>query len=218
MSDSQKAPEKDLLQERDLKLWLLSQADDEDAISELLRLYKGLVRSVAQPFFLQGGEKDDLLQEGMIGLLQAIQQYDPGQNTAFRTFARLVIQRSMLDAVRSASRKSHDPLNRSISLETEISDAESDSQIVLADMLEDDSPAPDQEVISTEQLEAFLAFMQNNLSELEQGVVKGLRLGMSYQEIAVNLGRSTKSVDNAIQRLRSKLRDYGKAEGNEFSQ
>ena len=60
--------------------------------------------------------------------------------------------------------------------------------------------------------------MQNNLSELEQGVVKGLRLGMSYQEIAVNLGRSTKSVDNAIQRLRSKLRDYGKAEGNEFSQ
>ena len=116
MSDSQKAPEKDLLQERDLKLWLLSQADDEDAISELLRLYKGLVRSVAQPFFLQGGEKDDLLQEGMIGLLQAIQQYDPGQNTAFRTFARLVIQRSMLDAVRSASRKSHDPLYRSISL------------------------------------------------------------------------------------------------------
>ena len=218
MSDSQKAPEKDLLQERDLKLWLLSQADDEDAISDLLRLYKGLVRSVAQPFFLQGGEKDDLLQEGMIGLLQAIQQYDPGQNTAFRTFARLVIQRSMLDAVRSASRKSHDPLNRSISLETEISDAESDSQIVLADMLEDDSPAPDQEVISTEQLEAFLAFMQNNLSELELGVVKGLRLGMSYQEIAVNLGRSTKSVDNAIQRLRSKLRDYGKAEGNEFSQ
>ena len=218
MSDSQKAPEKDLLQERDLKLWLLSQADDEDAISELLRLYKGLVRSVAQPFFLQGGEKDDLLQEGMIGLLQAIQQYDPGQNTAFRTFARLVIQRSMLDAVRSASRKSHDPLNRSISLETEISDAESDSQIVLADMLEDDSPAPDQEVISTDQNEALLAFKQNTLRELEQGVVKGLRLGMSYQEIAVNLGRSTKSVDNAIQRLRSKLRDYGKAEGNEFSQ
>jgi len=73
-------------------------------------------------------------------------------------------------------------------------------------------------VISTEQLEAFLAFMQNNLSELELGVVKGLRLGMSYQEIAESLGRSNKSVDNAVQRLRAKLRDYGKAEGNEFSQ
>ncbi|NLW53845.1 MAG: sigma-70 family RNA polymerase sigma factor [Clostridiaceae bacterium] len=206
------------IQERDLKLWLLSQADDEEATSELLRLYKGLVRSVAQPFFLQGGEKDDLLQEGMIGLLQAIQQYDPHQNASFRTFARLVIQRSMLDAVRSASRKRHEPLNLSISLEAEIGDTESDSGIVLADLLEDDAPAPDQEVISTEQLEAFLAFMQNNLSELELGVVKGLRLGMSYQEIAESLGRSNKSVDNAVQRLRAKLRDYGKAEGNEFSQ
>ena len=217
MAAKPEAPERDLIQERDLKLWLLSQTDDEDAVSELLRLYKGLVRSVAQPFFLQGGEKDDLLQEGMIGLLQAIQQYDPDQNTTFRSFARLLIQRSMLDAVRSASRKGHEPLNRSISLETEISDAESDSQLFLADMLEDDAPAPDQEVISAEQLEAFLAFMQNNLSGLELGVAKGLRLGLSYQEIAESLGRSSKSVDNAVQRLRAKLKDYGKAEGHEFS-
>lgn len=205
----------DKIQERDLKLWRLSKADDEDATAELLRLYKGLVRSVAQPFFLQGGEKDDLLQEGMIGLLQAIQQYDPEQNIKFRSFARLVIQRSMLDAVRSASRRRHEPLNRSISLETEISDSESDSQLVLADTLEDDAPPPDQELISMEQLEGFLAFMQNNLSELELDVVSGLRLGLSYQEIAERLGRSTKSVDNAIQRLRAKIKDYRKEEGHD---
>lgn len=207
----------DKIQERDLKLWRLSKADDEDATAELLRLYKGLVRSVAQPFFLQGGEKDDLLQEGMIGLLQAIQQYDPEQNTKFRSFAHLVIQRSMLDAVRSASRRRHEPLNRSISLETEISDSESDSQLVLADTLEDDAPPPDQELISMEQLEGFLAFMQNNLSELELDVVSGLRLGLSYQEIAERLGRSTKSVDNAIQRLRAKIKDYRKEEGHDSS-
>ncbi len=205
----------DKIQERDLKLWRLSKADDEDATAELLRLYKGLVRSVAQPFFLQGGEKDDLLQEGMIGLLQAIQQYDPEQNTKFRSFAHLVIQRSMLDAARSASRRRHEPLNRSISLETEISDSESDSQLVLADTLEDDAPPPDQELISMEQLEGFLAFMQNNLSELELDVVAGLRLGLSYQEIAERLGRSTKSVDNAIQRLRAKIKDYRKEEGHD---
>lgn len=207
----------DKIQERDLKLWRLSKADDEDATAELLRLYKGLVRSVAQPFFLQGGEKDDLLQEGMIGLLQAIQQYDPAQNTKFRSFARLVIQRSMLDAVRSASRRRHEPLNRSISLETEVTDSESDSQLVLADTLEDDAPPPDHELISMEQLEGFLAFMQNNLSELELDVVAGLRLGLTYQEIAERLGRSTKSVDNAIQRLRAKIKDYRKEEGHDSS-
>ncbi|MDD4542123.1 MAG: sigma factor-like helix-turn-helix DNA-binding protein, partial [Eubacteriales bacterium] len=82
----------------------------------------------------------------------------------------------------------------------------------------DDAPAPDQEVISSEQLEAFLAFMQNNLSELELDVVTGLRLGLSYREIARSLGRSTKSVDNAIQRLRAKLKDYGRAENNDVPQ
>lgn len=218
MSDKSEPQKKELIQERDLELWRLSKAEDKEATAELLRLYKGLVRSVARPFFLQGGEKDDLLQEGMIGLLQAIQQYDPDQSTKFRTFARLVIQRSMLDAVRSASRKRHEPLNRSISLETEITHGESNSQFVLADTLEDDAPAPDQEVISMEQLEAFLAFMQDNLSELELDVVAGLRLGLTYQEIARNLGRSTKSVDNAIQRLRAKLKDYGRAEDDEVSQ
>lgn len=218
MSDKPNPQERDPIQERDLRLWHLSRSDDEEATAELLRLYKGLVRSVAQPFFIQGGDNDDLLQEGMIGLLQAIQQYDPNQNTKFRTFVRLVIQRSMLDAVRSASRKRHEPLNLSISLDTEISDKDSDLQVVLADTLEDDAPAPDQEVISSEQLEAFLAFMQNNLSELELDVVAGLRLGLSYREIARSLGRSTKSVDNAIQRLRAKLKDYGRAENNDVPQ
>ena len=208
MTDKSDSKKKDSIQERDLELFRRSNAGDKEATAELLRLYKNLVRSVAQPFFLQGGEKDDLLQEGMIGLLQAIQQYDPEQKTKFRYFARLVIQRSMLDAVRSASRRRHEPLNRSVSLETEITDQDSDSQILLADTLQDDAPAPDQKVISAEELEAFLAFMQDNLSTLELEVVSGLQLGLTYREIARELGRSTKSIDNAIQRLRAKLKGY----------
>ena len=143
-----------------------------------------------------------------IRISEAIQQYDPEQSTKFRYFARLVIQRSMLDAVRSASRRRHEPLNRSVSLETEITDQNSDSQILLADTLQDDAPAPDQKVISAEELEAFLAFMQDNLSTLELEVVSGLQLGLTYREIARELGRSTKSIDNAIQRLRAKLKGY----------
>ncbi len=208
MTDKSDSKKKDSIQERDLELLRRSNAGDKEATAELLRLYKNLVRSVARPFFLQGGEKDDLLQEGMIGLLQAIQQYDPEQKTKFRYFARLVIQRSMLDAVRSASRRRHEPLNRSVSLETEITDQDSDSQILLADTLQDDAPAPDQKVISAEELEAFLAFMQDNLSTLELEVVSGLQLGLTYREIARKLGRSTKSIDNAIQRLRAKLKGY----------
>lgn len=196
---------------RDLDLVRRAQNGDDEAVSRLLRLHKGLVRHRARALFLQGGDGDDLIQEGMIGLYDAICRFDPDRGASFSTFAGLCVRRAMLDAVRTASRKRHDPLNTSLSLDMSANDDDTD-ETPLGDLLEDEAPSPAQRLISREQLEGFLAFMQNNLTDLERTVAKGLLEGKTYADIARELDRSAKSVDNAVQRLRRKIRAHSEEE------
>ncbi|MBO5551440.1 MAG: sigma-70 family RNA polymerase sigma factor [Lachnospiraceae bacterium] len=183
---------------------------EASGIDELLERYKNVVRSIASTMYLIGGENEDLIQEGMIGLFKAVQEYDPGRDASFGTFARLCITRHIYSAVKASGRKKHIPLNTYVSLYEEKNDDDEGGRTVeVQDMLRaSDATEPEQVVLSNEKSEELERAIEQELSPLERNVLELYVTGMSYSDIADVLGKNEKAMDNAIQRIRGKLKKY----------
>ncbi|MDR0862607.1 MAG: sigma-70 family RNA polymerase sigma factor [Oscillospiraceae bacterium] len=173
---------------------LISEQEEE----ELIRRYAYIVRACARPYFLVGGDSEDLFQEGMLGLLSAARTYDPNRGTKFSTYAEYCVKRRIVSAVRSAARLKHLPLSNYVSLESPVLD-EYDSQS--AYYLRE----PEEFVIASERIHEIADRLNVGLSALESTVLGMFLDGHSYDEMACALGKPYKSVDNAVQRIRKKL-------------
>lgn len=179
-------------------------AQGEPGAEEALVLrYARLVRVCARPFFLAGGDSEDLIQEGMLGLLSAIREFKPDRGARFRTFAELCVRRRIISVVRAAAGGKHTPLNDSVSLDPPFILANQD--FISFGMARHHQGNPEDVVIHQENLSALEAAIQKNLTGLEAQVLRRYLSGLSYAEIAEEVERSTKSVDNAVQRIRRKI-------------
>lgn len=170
--------------------------------------YKNLVRKKAKSMYILGADNDDLIQEGMIGLFKAVRDYDPGRDASFYTFADLCISRQMYNAVQASRREKHTPLNTYVSLYTDMAEAGSDGNStelvnVIASAAESN---PEQLMIDRENVADIEAIIEKELSSFEKQVLDLYITGMSYSQIARVLSRDAKSTDNALQRLKAKLR------------
>ena len=176
-------------------------AGESGVMDFLLEKYKYLVRKKANAVFLLGGDTDDLVQEGMIGLFKAVRDFDRSQGS-FYYFADLCIGRQIYHAIEAASRKKHGPLNSYISLSEDASDT---SGVPLAESISWREDNPEQILIERENVEQFLEEIRSNLSPLEQKVLTDYLDGMNYRQIAENCIKPEKSIDNALQRIKSKV-------------
>ena len=182
---------------------LLSCVISGDRVAEeiLAERYMRLVRSCARPLFLAGGDSEDLIQEGMFGLLSAMRQYDPDSGNSFRTFAEHCIRMRLYSAIKSASRLKHLPLNDGVSLE-QLSE---DSSLQVSAIPDAIRRNPEDLVLARERTEELYSELALCLSGLEKNVLSLYLEGLSYREIAFRLGKQEKSIDNAVQRIRRKL-------------
>ena len=189
----------------DLNLVVAAQAGDQNASCELVRRYRGLIRYKARAYYLVGADRDDIIQEGMIGLFKAIRDYDPTRQASFHSFAELCVTRQIITAVKSATRRKHSPLNSYISLSRSTS-MEEDGERLLSDILAAKEICdPAEIVVSAWETNFIRTGMADSLSMFESQVLRLYTNGRSYQEIADRLGRHTKAVDNALQRVKRKL-------------
>ncbi len=180
---------------------------DPEALEYLIKKYKNFVRAKARSYFLIGADKEDIIQEGMIGLYKAIRDYNQDKLTSFRAFAELCITRQIITAIKTATRQKHIPLNSYVSLNKPIYDEESDR--TLLDVLTGAKITdPEELIISREELQSIESKIVEILSDLEWEVLMSYLQGKSYQEIAVDLNRHVKSIDNALQRVKRKLERY----------
>lgn len=186
-------------------------AQDEKAADFLLVKYKPLVRARASTYYLIGGDRDDLIQEGMLGLFKAIRDYQPGKSN-FLAFADLCITRQILSAVKAATRKKHGPLNSALSLQSAMEEGSRSLQESVAPGQSND---PQEMLIARQRYEAVIAGLQAVLSKTESQALALYASGLSYQEIAKALGRSEKSVDNALHRAKVKLGDLRSMDADE---
>lgn len=188
----------------DSALQKLAADGDSYAEEELVSRYMRLVRICARPLFLAGGESEDLIQEGMFGLLSAVRQYNNEHNASFKTFAEWCIRNRLRSAVKSASSLKHDPLNNRVPLESILSDESQTQAVACAELFQ---KSPEEQVLArenkkyTEQLYLSLVSM---LSKYEKAVLTYYLEGLSYKEIAKLTSKGDKAVDNAIQRIRRK--------------
>ncbi len=198
-------PDYDLLS--DEQLVELSGKGDVMATECILARYKNLVRSRARMYFLAGADKEDLIQEGMIGLFKAIRDFDEKRPASFSGFAELCIKRQILTAVKTATRQKHMPLNSYVSLNNPVHD--SDAEGYLADVLPGgEETDPEHLFIVRENAEFLNERMEELLSTLEKSVLALYLEGKSYQEISKILNKNPKSIDNALQRVKKKMEKY----------
>ena len=184
----------------DEALCRLIREQDRPAEEVLAARYHRVVRSCARPYFLAGGDSEDLIQEGMFGLIRAIREYDGAKAASFRTFAEVCIRNRLISALRAASRDKHSPLNQSVPLDTPFFDGNS----YPFGALRASSADPEELIIDRDRVAEALESTRKQLSEFEAKIL-GLYLdGLSCQEIAKAVGKSPKSVDNAVQRVRRK--------------
>ena len=181
----------------DEELCLNVSQGNSQAETELVCRYGWLVRACARPLFLAGGDSEDLIQEGMLGLLAAIRSFDSGRDAAFRTFAEICIRSRLHSAVRAAQGGKHAPLNHSVSYEPPLFDGTNAYLFSSAE-------SPEDVVIGREELRERLEALKGRLSKFEAQILPPYLDGLSCGEIAQRVGRSQKSVDNAIQRIRRK--------------
>ncbi len=181
-----------------------AQAGEKHASEFLLYKYRGLVRTKVRSYFLMGAEKDDLVQIGMIGLWQAINDYRSDKEISFLSFARICIERHVITAIKTATRQKQAPLNSSVSLEYPAED--SDSEWSLADVLSSsENVDPEDLLIRREDSRRMSTMLRRMLSDFEWFVLAGYQMGKSYREIAADLHCNTKSVDNALARIKRKV-------------
>ena len=198
----------------DEELALLAQQGDDAALEYLLNKYKNFVRSKARSYFLIGADHEDIVQEGMIGLYKAIRDFKPEKLSSFRAFAELCITRQIITAIKTATRQKHIPLNSYVSLNKPIYDDESDR--TLLDVITEGRVAnPEDMLISQEDGGLIEDKIGQMLSSLEREVLSAYLDGKSYQEIAQELDRHVKSIDNALQRVKRKLEKFLAENGGE---
>lgn len=180
----------------------LAQQGDDCALSYLLDKYKESVRHKSRSFYLVGGEPEDVVQEGMIGLFKAVRDYNPEKNASFKTFAELCITRHIISAVKSATRQKHVPLNYYVSLNKGDSSCYYEATALCA------NADPEQLIIEQENVAVMECGIDQMLSSLEARVLMYHLQGINYNRIAQMLGRTPKSVDNALQRIKRKIENY----------
>lgn len=188
----------------DEQVAVLAQKGDGLALEYLLNKYKNFVRIKARSYFLVGADHEDIVQEGMIGLFKAVRDFNPEKLTSFRAFAELCITRQIITAIKTATRQKHIPLNSYVSLNKPLFDDESD-RTLLDVIMEGKNTNPEDLLISQEDFVHIRDKMEEVLSPLEQQVLAAYLDGKSYQEIAGELNRHVKSIDNALQRVKRKL-------------
>ncbi|WP_270578174.1 RNA polymerase sporulation sigma factor SigH [Caldibacillus thermoamylovorans] len=180
---------------------------DSEALDFLIHKYRQFVRAKARSYFLIGADREDIVQEGMIGLFKAIRDYKDDKSSSFKAFAELCITRQIITAIKTATRQKHIPLNSYVSLDKPVYDEESDR--TLMDMLtETKSLDPEELIINQEEFDHIEIKMAELLSDLEREVLALYLDGQSYQEISGELNRHVKSIDNALQRVKRKLEKY----------
>ncbi len=196
----------------DTQLVALAKSGDLDAEEHLIRKYKDLVKSKSQFYYIIGADGDDVMQEGMIGLFKAIHSFRPDNGAAFRTFADMCISRQIISAIRTASRKKHEPLNESVSLSDPAavgnSGSPNEAGVTLQEILRaNHEMEPEQELMMKSLLEQISNNEDNVFSTFELQVWELYSRGRNYREIAADLGKTPKAVDNAIQRTKKKIMD-----------
>lgn len=188
----------------DEELSVLAVNGNEAAAEYLIKEYKELVKSKASLYFMLGGDRDDIVQEGMIGIFKAIMNYDSSKGASFKTFADLCVNRQIITAIKTAGRQKHSPLNQSISLDKPIS--EEDLSYTLGETLAAGTDTDPEEVLLMGEMAGILFSRRDSfLSDFERFVLGEIIKGKTYRDIASEQGKSDKSVDNAIQRIRRKL-------------
>jgi RNA polymerase sporulation-specific sigma factor len=185
----------------------MAQMGENEAQEYLINKYKNFVRAKARSYFLIGADKEDIIQEGMIGLYKAIRDFKGDKLSSFRAFAELCVTRQIITAIKTATRQKHIPLNSYVSLNKPIYDEDSDRtllDVISGSQITD----PEELIISREEFDDIEEKMCEILSSLEWEVLMSYLEGKSYQEIAVDLKRHVKSIDNALQRVKRKLEKY----------
>jgi RNA polymerase sporulation-specific sigma factor len=189
----------------DAYLVALAKRGSADAYERIIKRYRGFVRLKASSYFLLGGDPEDLIQEGLVGLYKAIRDFRSDRESSFRNFAELCITRQIITAVKTASRNKHAPLNQYVSF-AQTPAAAGESETTLEEILPGPSSEdPAQRVIATEELQALVACMSSVLSDLESRVLSLYLDGHSYEAIGERLECDTKTVDNALQRVKRKV-------------
>jgi RNA polymerase sporulation-specific sigma factor len=184
----------------------LAKQGNPDAYDRLVRRYYGFVRLKASSYFLAGGDSDDLIQEGLVGLYKAIRDYRTDRESSFRNFAELCITRQIITAVKTATRNKHTPLNQYLSFSSSPSSAAGEGEPTLDEVIPGPSVNdPVNQVISSEELQALVACLSTVLSELESRVLSLYLDGHSYEDVGKRLDCDTKTVDNALQRVKRKV-------------
>jgi RNA polymerase sporulation-specific sigma factor len=184
----------------------LAKQGNPDAYDRLVRRYYGFVRLKASSYFLAGGDSDDLIQEGLVGLYKAIRDYRTDRESSFRNFAELCITRQIITAVKTATRNKHTPLNQYLSFSSSPSNSAGEGEPTLDEVIPGPSVNdPVNQVISSEELQALVACLSTVLSELESRVLSLYLDGHSYEDVGKRLECDTKTVDNALQRVKRKV-------------
>ena len=190
----------------DEALCTLAASGDRIAEEALVMRYHRLVRICARPYFLAGGDSEDLIQEGMVGLLAAIREYDSGKAASFRTFAEVCIKNRLISVIKAAARDKHIPLNNYVSFETPLVSGNGDHYAYgAADQLQED---PEAILLGREAFQERMRALEGQLSGFEASILRLYLNGLSYSEIAAEVNKSPKSVDNAVQRIRRKLAQH----------
>lgn len=189
----------------DEELATLAQKSDNDALEYLMKKYRTMVRKRARTYFLIGADREDIVQEGMIGLFKAVRDFNPDRQSGFRSFAELCITRQMITAIKTATRQKHTPLNTYISLDRPLYDEE--YEITLMDVLSEEARVvnPEEIMINRERYEDIEKKLEKALSNFERNVLSYYLQGKAYQEIGAILSRDPKSIDNALQRIKKKM-------------
>ncbi|MFN2470337.1 MAG: RNA polymerase sporulation sigma factor SigH [Gaiellaceae bacterium] len=203
---SVRTPQKVQRELEDLQLAIRARNGDDKALDALIRRYTGFVRLKASSYFLAGGDGEDLIQEGLIGLYKAVRDFRPDKETSFRSFAELCVTRQIITAIKTATRFKHSPLNTYVSFSQTPAGQDSDSECTLGDAL----PGPGVDdpsicVISTEELQSLVFSLGSGLSSLEADALRLYLEGSSYEQMAVELDCDTKTIDNALQRVKRKI-------------
>ena len=205
------SPQKLQRELEDLQLVMRARNDDGKALDELIRRYQGFVRLKASSYFLAGGDAEDLIQEGLIGLYKAVRDFSP-ELSSFRSFAELCVTRQIITAIKTATRFKHAPLNTYVSFSHTPAGQESEADCTLGDALPGPSvDDPSVCVISTEELQSLVFTLGTGLSKLEADALKLYLEGESYETMAERLGCDTKTIDNALQRVKRKILTHQKS-------
>src|SRR5437588_11999363 len=200
------SPQKAQRELEDLQIVLRARNGDSVALDYMMRRYTGFVRLKASSYFLAGGDSEDLIQEGLIGLYKAVRDFRADKETSFRSFAELCVTRQIITAIKTATRFKHAPLNTYVSFSHTPAGQETDSECTLGDALP--GPGVDEPsvcVISTEELQSLVFTLGTGLSRLESDALRLYLEGSSYEEMADEPGCDTKTIDNALQRVKRKI-------------